>query len=70
MLRYVTIAKFSELSGYTAKACQRKIEDCVWLEGEVWVRAPDGRVLIDVEGFQRWVTKGTAPASGRPRRAA
>jgi hypothetical protein len=34
---------------------ERKIERGDWLEGKVWRRAPDGRILIDVLGYQRWV---------------
>jgi hypothetical protein len=68
VLRFVTIGKFSVESGYTEGAVRAKIDRGDWLEGEVYVRAPDGRILIDTEGFERWAT-GTA-ASGRRRRAA
>jgi hypothetical protein len=27
------------------------------VEGQVWRRAPDGRILIDMEGYRRWVEK-------------
>jgi hypothetical protein len=43
------------LTGYSVKAMERKIERGDWLEGKVWRRAPDGRILIDVLGYQRWV---------------
>lgn len=56
MLRHVTIPKFSDDSGYTEKAIRRKIESGVWLEGEVWIKAPDGHILIDREGFDAWAT--------------
>ena len=51
MLRFVTIGKFSAESGYTEGAVRAKIDRGDWLEGEVYVRAPDGRILIDTEGF-------------------
>jgi hypothetical protein len=54
MVRYVTIRKFSEESGYTEKAIYNKVNDGTWLENMVWKRAPDGRVLIDKEGYERW----------------
>ncbi|MCB1901993.1 MAG: hypothetical protein KDH16_22065 [Rhodocyclaceae bacterium] len=38
---YVTIAKASELLGYTVSSIDKKIERKVWVEGEVWVKAPD-----------------------------
>jgi hypothetical protein len=34
---------------------QRKIERGDWQEGKVWRRAPDGRILIDITGYQKWV---------------
>ena len=55
MARYVTIARSSQLTGYTEDAIRTKIRDGVWAEGEVWRRAPDGRVLVDLQGYERWV---------------
>ena len=58
MLRYVTIPKFAELSGYTPAAIRSKIRDAIWREGQEWRRAPDGRILVDVDGYHRWVERG------------
>jgi len=52
--RYVTIERAEVLTGYTKKAIRRKIEDGKWLEGQLWIRAPDGHILIDMEGYCRW----------------
>jgi len=54
-MRYLTIGKFAEQSGYTEDAIRAKIKTGVWLEGIVWKKAPDGRVLIDTEGYGTWV---------------
>lgn len=54
-VRYVLIARFCDLTGYTPKAVQRKIEEGVWLEGKVWRKSPDGHRQIDLEAFERWV---------------
>jgi len=56
MLRWLTIEKFSAESGYTPHAVRNKIKRGDWLEGHVWVKAPDGRILIDTEGYEKWVT--------------
>lgn len=56
MLRFLTIEKFSQESGYSPDAVRCKIKRADWLEGEVWVKAPDGRVLIDTEGYEQWAT--------------
>ena len=60
MVRYVTIPKFVELSGYTADAIRSKIRDGIWREDLEWKRAPDSRILIDVDGYHRWV-EGAPP---------
>lgn len=55
----VTIKRFEALSGYTAGACNAKIDDGIWRIGEVWHKAPDVRRIIDINGYEKWV-KGEA----------
>ena len=57
-MRYVTVRKFSSESGYTEAAIRAKIADGTWLMDYVWRKAPDGRVLIDVHGYEAWVEAG------------
>lgn len=65
MLRHVTIGKFCSLSGYTEDAVRAKIKRGDWLEGKVWRYAPDRRVLIDLGGYEAWVTGQSGMGSGR-----
>lgn len=53
--KYKTIKKFADESGYTPDAINTKIKRGVWPEGLVWVKAPDGRNLINTEGYELWV---------------
>lgn len=53
--RYVLLPLANLITGYTIKAMERKIERGDWQEGKVWKRAPDGRILIDIVGYQKWV---------------
>lgn len=53
--RYVTIEVAATITGYSEKAIEHKIANGVWIEGREWRKAPDGRRLIDREGYQRWV---------------
>ena len=53
--RYVLLSLAAVVTGYTVKAMERKIERGDWAETKVWRRAPDGRILIDLHGFQKWV---------------
>jgi hypothetical protein len=50
----VTIERAAQLTGYSEKAIRRKIEEGVWREGREWKRAPDNRILVLMEGYQRW----------------
>ena len=53
--RYVLLPLAYAITGYTVKAMERKIERGDWIEGKVWRRAPDGHIMIDIQGYQRWV---------------
>ncbi|MDN3920002.1 excisionase [Pelomonas sp. PFR6] len=55
-VRFILLQKFAELTGYTEKALRRKIEEHVWREGREYRRSPDGRIHIDVEWYESWVT--------------
>ena len=66
-LKYVSIKKFSELSGYTEDAIHTKIRDGKWLEGKVWVKVLDGRILINIEGYEEWVEMGAVFARRQAR---
>ena len=57
---YVTILVAAAMTGYSAKAIRRKIEDGVWVEGREFRRAPDGHVLVSVKGYEQWVERGRA----------
>ena len=52
--RFVRPAKFEAITGYTVEAIQTKIKRGVWLEGREFVRAPDGNILLDLQGYYLW----------------
>jgi hypothetical protein len=53
--RYVLLPLANLITGYSVKAMERKIERGDWREGKVWKRAPDGHIMIDIMGYQKWV---------------
>ena len=53
--RYVLLPLASLLTGYSVKAMERKIVRGDWHQDKVWRRAPDGRIVIDLVGYQKWV---------------
>ena len=59
-LKYVKMEKFSEQSGYTIKAIRRKMEEGVFIEGTHYRKAPDGRILINIVEYERWVESKAA----------
>lgn len=66
--RFVTVKKFAEMSGYTPSAIYQKMNNGVWTEGRQFRKAPDGRVMINVEGVERWVEGQREPS--KPAKAA
>jgi len=65
MIRHVTISRFAELTGYSEDAARSKIKRGEWLEGRVWIKAPDGRILMDLEGYERWASGATYSQQAR-----
>lgn len=52
--RYVLLPLAEAITGYSVKAIERKIERGDWVEGQVWTRAPDGRILLIISGYEKW----------------
>jgi hypothetical protein len=57
--RFVTIELAAHLTGFTSKAIRHKIDKSVWLEGRQWVKR-DGRILIDLKGYEQWADTAAA----------
>lgn len=54
-MKWVLIKKVVELVGYTEDAIRAKMHKGVWLCGIHWVKAPDGRILFNIEAIQLWI---------------
>lgn len=57
---YVTVALAAIITGLTAKAIRRKIEEGKWIEGREYRRSPDGGIFISLKGYQSWVERRAA----------
>ncbi len=68
--RSVLIPLAAQITGYTAKAIECKIERGEWEEDKVWHRAPDGRIHILMEGYHKWAAGRPQPGSKRRGRLA
>lgn len=57
-VRYVLPRLAALVTGYTEDAIEKKMDRGVWRVGKEYVKAPDGRRLVDLEGYERWVESG------------
>lgn len=55
MMRYITLKRIAELTGYTEGALHKKIHDGVLVEGVHYYRSPDGRIHFDIKEYEKWV---------------
>jgi hypothetical protein len=63
-VRYVNPRKFEELTGYALDLIERNIATGVWRQGHEYRIAPDGRTLIDMDGYNRWIEGKETPGRG------
>ncbi len=54
-IKWVLIRRFCDLTGYSPKAVEMKIEKGVWPQGRIWKNSPDGRRQINLEEYTKWV---------------
>ena len=67
MIKYVLLNKFEELTGWSVPAINKMISNGIWMEGELWIKAPTkrGRRLIDIEAYVSWCEQGYQSPSER-----
>lgn len=56
-MKWVTIKKLSEVTGYTEDAIRAKIKKQVWQQNWHWRKAPDGRILMNQDKIAEWIEK-------------
>lgn len=54
-MKYVTIKKLAEMTGYSEDAIRAKIKKGVWRLNEHWIKARDGRIHLIVDAIERWI---------------
>ena len=54
-MNWVTIKKFSELSGYSEDAIRAKRKKGQWVIDQHFKKAPDGRILIGIKEVEKWI---------------
>lgn len=54
-MKWITIQKLSEMTGYTVGALRRKMERGQFIENVHYRHAPDGRIHFNLEAYEQWV---------------
>ena len=61
--------KFCQLIGKGEQWAWGKIKEGKWVEGEQFVRDPDGNIWVSIKGWKKWLTSNTQQAAGRTAQA-
>jgi hypothetical protein len=69
LVNWVLVPKFTELTGWTADAIQKKIQRGQWIEGRQYGYR-DGRLHISLDGYEKWVEEGNLQWDENPKAAA
>ena len=68
LLKWITLQKFAESSGYTEVAARAKIYRGEWVQGIHWKYAPDNRILMNIEEYCKWAEAKPTRISMRGKR--
>jgi hypothetical protein len=55
-MHWVVIKRVVEVTGYTDQAIRAKIKRGVWLQDIIWRKAPDKRIVFNLEEIQKWMS--------------
>jgi hypothetical protein len=61
--QWVLIKRFAEITGYSENAVRHKVKGGAWVEGRIWRKAPDGRIFLNLDEFERWVESEAQPTA-------
>lgn len=54
-LRYVSLDRFTKLTGYSTPSIYHQIEQGKWLQGDQFMVDENGQILVDMRAFYEWV---------------
>ena len=53
--KYITLQRLAQLTGYSSHAIYGKVKTGIWLQGQHWRKAPDGRLMFNLKEIERWI---------------
>ncbi len=57
MPKTLPVKRFTEVFGVTARAIEGKINRKTWVTGAEYIKDPDGKIHIIIEGYYKWLSK-------------
>lgn len=67
-LRWMTLVKWLERSGYSRDAFNGKRHAGVWVEGRHWIKSPDGKIQVDWREIENWMESNHDNQANRRRK--
>ena len=55
MVKFITVKKYAELTGYSEEAIRQKTKKGIWILNKEVTKAPDGRLMINIEEVEAWI---------------
>ena len=59
MPKALPLKKFVEVFGVTARAIEGKIKRETWTDGVEYLRDPDNKIHVIIEGYEKWLYRNT-----------
>ena len=56
--RWVKAAIITSVYGYSKDALAKKRQRGIWLEGKIWLKAPDNTIMYCPNAIEEWVENG------------
>lgn len=53
--RWMLLSAWTERTGYTKHAFHGKKNAGIWVEGQHWIKSPDGKIQIDWRAIEDWI---------------
>lgn len=56
--KWIKPSAYAKMTDYTVDAIDSKRRNGVWLEGKQWIKAPDGKILVNWRECDKWIEQG------------
>ena len=53
--RWLLLSEWTKRSGYSKDAFNGKRNAGIWIEGQHWIKSPDGKIQVDWRAIEDWI---------------